>query len=84
MSVNKEFEYFFEFIHKKSVEENQNFKKHKNTCESDFAGAFFVAEMVGFEPTPRLPGLPHFECGPLNLLGTSPSLHGFGTLLKGA
>ena len=45
---------------------------------------FDVAEMVGFEPTPRLPGLPHFECGPLNLLGTSPSLHGFGTLLKGA
>ena len=28
--------------------------------------------MVGFEPTRRVPDLPHFECGPFNLLGTSP------------
>ena len=30
------------------------------------------AEMEGFEPSHRLPGLPHFECGPFSLLGTSP------------
>ena len=28
--------------------------------------------MEGFEPSHRLPGLPHFECGPFSLLGTSP------------
>ena len=30
------------------------------------------AEMEGFEPSHRLPGLPHFECGPFSHLGTSP------------
>ena len=30
--------------------------------------------MEGFEPSRRLPGLPHFECGPFNRLGTSPNL----------
>ena len=28
--------------------------------------------MEGFEPSHRLPGLPHFECGPFSHLGTSP------------
>ena len=30
------------------------------------------AEMEGFEPSHRLPDLPHFECGPFSHLGTSP------------
>ena len=34
--------------------------------------ALFLAEMVGFEPTHRLLGLPHFECGLLSHLSTSP------------
>ena len=29
-------------------------------------------EMEGFEPSRRLPDLPHFECGPFSHLGTSP------------
>ena len=28
--------------------------------------------MEGFEPSRRLPDLPHFECGPFSHLGTSP------------
>ena len=32
------------------------------------------AEMEGFEPSRRLPDLPHFECGPFSHLGTSPNL----------
>ena len=32
------------------------------------------AEKEGFEPSRRLPDLPHFECGPFNRLGTSPNL----------
>ena len=32
------------------------------------------AEMEGFEPSHRLPDLPHFECGPFSHLGTSPCL----------
>lgn len=31
-----------------------------------------MAEMKRFELLHRLPGLPHFECGPFNHLGTSP------------
>ena len=31
-------------------------------------------EKEGFEPSRRLPDLPHFECGPFNRLGTSPNL----------
>ena len=30
------------------------------------------AEMEGFEPSHRLPGLPHFECGLFSHLSTSP------------
>ena len=40
----------------------------------------FAAEMEGFEPSRRLPGLPHFECGPFSHLGTSPyEKHGLWT-----
>ena len=34
----------------------------------------FAAEMEGFEPSRRLPGLPHFECGPFNHLGIPPDV----------
>ena len=30
--------------------------------------------MEGFEPSRRLPDLPHFECGPFSHLGTSPKV----------
>ena len=41
---------------------------------NDYIEEFYKerAEMEGFEPSHRLPGLPHFECGPFSLLGTSP------------
>lgn len=34
--------------------------------------AYTYTEKVGFEPTQRLPALAHFECAPLDHLGTSP------------
>ena len=41
------------------------------------------AEMEGFEPSHRLPGLPHFECGPFSHLGTSPGTpRSFWNLLR--
>ena len=38
------------------------------------ATAPFSTEMEGFEPSRRLPDLPHFECGPFSHLGTSPDI----------
>lgn len=34
--------------------------------------ADLLTEMERFELSRRLPDLPHFECGPFSLLGTSP------------
>ena len=47
---------------------------HKKINEYRKGIRLFLAEMVGFEPTHRLLGLPHFECGLLSHLSTSPKL----------
>ena len=41
---------------------------------------FFMAEMKRFELLRRFPDLPHFECGPFSLLGTSPFINHFKIL----
>ena len=47
-------------------------KTPKHKPEKLAIRCFLVPEMEGFEPSRRLPDLPHFECGPFNHLGTSP------------
>ena len=57
-----------------------NYTYKSNDCQGYYAIIIKIfekkviirAEMEGFEPSHRLPGLPHFECGPFSHLGTSP------------
>ena len=58
-----------------------NYSRYAEICQ---------AEMEGFEPSHRLPDLPHFECGPFSHLGTSPCpenclkhIHYISSLSKG-